>query len=76
MYSIVARRRSARRLFRGRRAWRGIYSTVFTLRLLRRLLGFGPEFVSLEKLKPGQFVSVKAIDPRTLPAAERKRYKR
>ena len=76
MYSLVARRRSARRLFSGRRAWRGIYSTVFTVRLLRKLLGFGPQFVSLEKLKPGQFVSVRAIDPRTLSAAERKRYKR
>ena len=55
---------------------RGIYSTVYTLRLIRKLLGFGPRPVSVEKLKPGQFLSVEAIDPRTLSPAERKRYKR
>ncbi len=49
---------------------------MFTLRLVRKLLGFGPQRVSLEKLKPGQFVRVEAIDPRTLTAAERKLFKR
>jgi hypothetical protein len=76
MYAMVARRRTARRLLGPRRAWRGVYSTVYTLRLLRKLLGFGPRLVSIEKLKPGQFVSIEAIDPRTLSPAERKRYKR
>ena len=76
IYSLVARRRTARRLLGRRRAWRPVYSTVFTLRLVRKLLGFGPQRVSLEKLKPGQFVSVEAIDPRTLTAAERKLFKR
>jgi hypothetical protein len=76
MYSLVARRRTARRLFGPRRAWKGIYSTVYTLRFLRKALGFGPRLVSTEKLKPGQFVSIKAIDPRTLSPAERKLHKR
>ncbi len=76
MYSIVGRRRAARRLFGPRRAWRGVYSTVYTIRFLRKLLGFGPRLVSVEKLKPGQFLSVEAIDPRTLSPAERKLHKR
>ena len=76
IYSLVARRRTARRLLGRRRAWRPIYTTVFTVRLVRKVLGFGPQFVSLEKLKPGQFVRVEAIDPRTLTPAERKLYKR
>ena len=53
-----------------------LYSTVYTLRLIRKLLGFGPRPVSVEKLKPGQFLSIEAIDPRTLSPAERKRYRR
>ena len=53
-----------------------MYSAVYILRLLRKVLGFGPQIVSIEKLKPGQIVSVEAIDPRTLTPAERKRYKR
>jgi hypothetical protein len=76
VYSMVARRRTAHRLFGRRRAWRGVYSTVYSVRLIRKLLGFGPRLVSVEKLKPGQFVSVEAIDPRTLSPAERKLYKR
>jgi hypothetical protein len=76
MYSMVARRRTAHRLFGPRRAWRGVYSTVYSVRLIRKLLGFGPRLVSVEKLEPGQFVSVEAIDPRTLSPAERKLYKR
>jgi hypothetical protein len=76
MYSMVARRRTARRLFGRRRAWRGVYTTVYSIRLLRKVLGFGPRFVTVEKLKPGQFLSVEAIDPRTLSPAERKLHKR
>jgi hypothetical protein len=76
VYSIVARRRTARRLLGPRRAWRSVYSTVYFVRLTRKLLGFGPQMVSVEKLKPGQMVRVEAIDPRTLSAAERKLYKR
>ena len=53
-----------------------MYTTVYAVRLLRKILGFGPQLVSVEKLKPGQYVGIEAIDPRTLTAAERKRYKR
>ncbi|MDF2731853.1 MAG: hypothetical protein K0S92_478 [Desertimonas sp.] len=66
IYSLVSRRRAARRLFGRRRAWRPVYTTVFVLRLARKILGIGPELVSVEKLKPGQFVRVEAIDPRTV----------
>ncbi len=76
VYSLVARRRTARRLLGRRRAWRPLYTAVYGIRLVRKVLGFGPHLVSLEKLKPGQFVSVEAIDPRTLTPAERKIYKR
>lgn len=76
IYSLVARRRTAKRLLGSRKAWRPVYTTVYTLRLVRKLLGFGPQLVSVEKLKPGQLVRVEAIDPRSLTAAERKLYKR
>lgn len=66
IYSMVSRRRTARRLFGSRRGWRPVYSTVFAARLVRKVLGMGPQLVSLEKLKPGQFVRVEAIDPRTV----------
>jgi hypothetical protein len=76
VYGLVSRRRAARRLFGGRRAWRPLYTTVFTFRVLRKALGMGPQLVSVEKLKPGQFVSIEAIDPKTLTPEERKLYKR
>jgi hypothetical protein len=76
-YSLINSRRTARRVL-GRRArvWRSLYTATFVVRLIHKVLGFGPHFVSLEKLAPGQFVRIEAIDPRTLSPAERKRYKR
>ena len=59
-----------------RRSWRHVYSTVYTLRALRKLLGFDPEIITIERLDPGQAMSVEAIDPRTLPPTERKRFGR
>jgi hypothetical protein len=76
VYSSMARRRAARRLITHRKVWGPIYSVVYGYRILRNLLDFGPEVVSVEKLKPGQFVRVEAIDPATLSPAERKLYKR
>ena len=75
-YSLMNSRRTALRLFGRQRIWRPIYTTVYAVRLLRKILGFGPQLVSVEKLRPGQYVGIEAIDPRTLTAAERKRYRR
>jgi hypothetical protein len=77
VYLLYSRRRAARRIT-GRRQilWRSLYTVVYGLRLLRRVLSRPPEPVAVEKLKPGQLLGVVAIDPRTLTPEERKRYKR
>jgi hypothetical protein len=76
VYGLLAGRRAARRLLGPRHVWRLLYPAVYGFRLARMVLRVGPQLVSLEKLQPGQFVRVEAIDPRTLTPAERKLYKR
>ena len=38
---------------RRRRAWRPVYSTVFTVRVLRKVLGFGPQLVERGEAQAG-----------------------
>ena len=76
VYGLMYGRKTVSRLFGPQRVWRPLYTTVYGVRLLRKLLGFGPHLVSIEKLQPGQWVRVEAIDPATLPPAERKRWRR
>ncbi len=60
------------------RFWRTIFFIMFGRRVLRKVMGSEPEVVALEKLKPGQFVRIEAIDPSTLESgtATRRRRKR
>jgi hypothetical protein len=76
VYGVMYGRRTVRRLASPKRVWRPLYTTVYGARLLRRLLGFGPQVVSFDKLQPGQWMRIEAIDPATLPPAVRKSYKR
>jgi hypothetical protein len=76
VYGLMYGRRTVSRLFGPKRIWRPLYTAVYGIRLARKLLGFGPELLSIEKLRPGQWVRIEAIDPQTLPPAERKRWKR
>ncbi len=48
---------------RGRRGWFVIGVVVWGARLLRRLAGRRPQNVSTETLKPGQSVTVSALEP-------------
>jgi hypothetical protein len=76
VYTMMYGRQTATRVLGSQRAWRPLYSTVYTIRLIRKLLGFGPRLVSVEKLRPGQWMRLEAIDPATLSPAERKRWGR
>jgi hypothetical protein len=63
-----------RGLFGDNMFWRAMFFVIFGRRLLRRVMGSEPETVAIEKLKPGQFVRIEAIDPATLePGKQRKR---
>lgn len=62
-------------LFGEDRFWRVVFAVIFGRKLLRRLIGSEPETVAMEKLKPGQFVRIEAIDPEQLekPAKKKRR---
>jgi len=62
-------------LFGDDRFWRTIFFIIFGRKVLRKFMGTGPEVVALEKLKPGQFVRIEAIDPRTLDSGKKRRKK-
>ncbi|MFZ9540895.1 MAG: hypothetical protein ACO292_07120 [Ilumatobacteraceae bacterium] len=49
---------------RGRRGWFIVGVVVWGARLLRRVTGRRPQVVSIESLKPGQTMSVSALEPR------------
>ncbi len=55
------------------RVWRTVFILVTGFKVLRRVLGSEPEVVALEKLKPGQFVRIEAIDPRTIEPPKKRR---
>lgn len=55
------------------RFWRTIFMLMMGRRLLRKLAGSEPEVVALERLEPGQFVRIEAIDPRTPEGKKRRR---
>jgi hypothetical protein len=62
-------------LFGDDRFWRTVFIVMTGRKVLRRVLGSGPEVVAVEKLKPGQFVRIEAIDPATLEPTKRRRRK-
>jgi hypothetical protein len=49
----------------GHRAWRVVGIVFFGSRYLRKTFGRSEEVVTLETLKPGQFVSIQTIQPPT-----------
>ena len=76
--SYYVRRASINKgLFGNDRLWRTVFIVMTGRKVLRKVLGSVPETVALEKLKPGQFVRIEAIDPRTLdPKKKSKRRSR
>ncbi len=57
------------------RFWRTIFFIGFGRKVLKRLMNSEAETVALEKLEPGQFVRIEAIDPRTLDSGKKRRRK-
>ena len=57
------------------RFWRTVFILMTGRKVLRRVLGTAPETVAIEKLKPGQFVRIEAIDPRLIEPKKRRRGK-
>ena len=53
-------------LFGDDRFWRMVFILMTGRKVLRKLMGSEPEVVAFERLKPGQFVRIEAIDPETL----------
>ena len=75
--SYYIRRASIRKgLFGDDRFWRTVFILMTGRKVLRRMMGSEPETVALEKLKPGQFVRIEAIDPRTLDPKTKKSRRR
>jgi hypothetical protein len=52
-------------LLGGRRSWFGVGVIVWGFRLLRKLSSRSPQIVSTEVLRPGQTVSVSALEPKS-----------
>jgi hypothetical protein len=63
-------------LFGDDRFWRTVFILMTGRRVLRKVMGSDPETVAIEKLKPGQFVRIEAIDPRTLDPQPKKKSRR
>jgi hypothetical protein len=60
------RRQSVREGFiNGRSLWQAIAIVLYGRRFLANVLRKKPEVVAVERLAPGEFVSIRAIDPRT-----------
>jgi hypothetical protein len=74
--SLVRRAAINKGLFGDDRFWRAVFVLMTGRRVLRRVLGSEPEVVAVEKLEPGQFVRIEAIDPRTLDERSGKRRRR
>jgi hypothetical protein len=75
--SFYIRRASINKgLFGDDRFWRTVFILMTGRKVLRKLMGSGPETVALEKLKPGQFVRIEAIDPQTLDPKPKKKSRR
>lgn len=64
--ALLVRRQAVRKgLFGGSRGWQVLLAIIFGRRALRKVLGKEPEVVATEQLDPGQFVTIRAIDPRS-----------
>jgi hypothetical protein len=56
--------------------WRWIVGVHTVADVVSRVVSPPAEFLGVERLRPGQFVRVEAIDPATLSPEERRLYKR
>ncbi len=66
LWAWRTRRRSVSEGFiDGRTVWQAIALVLYGRRLLSNVLKKKPEVVAIERLAPGQFVSIRTIDPRT-----------
>ena len=65
MLSYLRSRSVKEGLARGRRVWFIVGVFVWGARLLRRIGRRTPQMVSTEKLRPGQTLSVSAMEPTT-----------
>lgn len=74
--SYVRRASIHRGLLGDDRFWRAVFFVMMGRRVMRKLSGADPEIVAVERLDPGQFVRIEAIDPRTEPRVERKKRRR
>ena len=61
--SYIRRASINKGLFGDDRFWRVVFILMTGRKVLRRVLGSEAEIVATEKLKPGQFVRIEAIDP-------------
>jgi hypothetical protein len=60
------RRRSVSEGFlSGRSLWQAVAVVLYGRRILASVLRKKPEVVAVERLAPGQFVSIRTIDPRS-----------
>ena len=62
---LIRRAALYRGVFGSSRGWRAVAVVVFGGRFLLRTLGRSEEVVSLERLRPGQSVTITAIRPET-----------
>ena len=58
----ISRRGLTDGVFGGRRQWLVLGAVVWLARLLKRIVSRSVEVVSIEKLEPGQSVTVSALD--------------
>jgi hypothetical protein len=49
----------------GSTGWAIVYVTITGARMVRRVFGKHPEVAAIERLEPGQFVTIRAIAPPT-----------
>jgi len=71
--NFVRRKSINRGLFGDDRFWRVVFFVMMGRRVLRKVSGAEPEVVALERLEPGQFVRIEAIDPRSQKGTRRRR---
>lgn len=74
--SVLVRRASiSKGLLGDDRFWRTIFLLMMGRRAMRKIMGSDPEVVALDRLEPGQFMTIEAIDPRAVarPAKGQKR---
>jgi hypothetical protein len=62
---LLRRNAVAKGLFGGSRVWQVVLVIMFGRRFLRKVMGREPELVATEKMVPGQFLSIRTIDPRS-----------